>query len=449
MTDRTPTPICDFVRAYREKDPVRFHMPGHKGKPLLGLEPYDITEIDGADALFEADGIIAESEKNAGKHFGCETFYSAEGSSLCIRAMLYLASLRVSKGKRAKILASRNVHRTYLSAAALLDLDTEWIFPESGTEMLSSDFTPEKAEAILSKAEEPFAAVYVTSPDYLGHMLDIAGISSVCRKYKVPLLVDNAHGAYLRFLFPSRHPIDLGADLVCDSAHKTLPALTGAAYLHIGREDTYGFASGAKNAMALFGSTSPSYLILESLDLVNRELDLYGEIMKEAVRKTEDLKQSLLLSGYTFSGEEPLKLTILTGMKGYTGYEVSQYLSQKGIMAEFADREHIVFMIAPAVMDSLDALRNALTELPEKDPLPIRRELCMIPKTDCSIREAMLSPGEWLPTERCAGRVLAAPCVSCPPAVPVLMCGEIINEEAIGRFLSYGAERLYVVRIRG
>lgn len=423
-------------------------MPGHKGMPLLGPEPYDITEVDGADVLFEADGIIAESEKNAGKHFGCETFYSAEGSSLCIRAMLYLISLRVPKGKRTKILAARNVHRTYLSAAALLDLDTEWIFPESGTEMLSSDFTPEKAEAVLSKTKEPFAAVYVTSPDYLGHMLDIAGISAVCRRYKVPLLVDNAHGAYLRFLFPSRHPIDLGADLVCDSAHKTLPALTGAAYLHIGRKDTYGFASGAKNAMALFGSTSPSYLILESLDLVNRELDLYGETLKETVRKTEDLKQSICFSGYTLSGEEPLKLTVLTGPRGYTGYEVRRHLSQKGITAEFADRDHIVFMIAPAVEDSLDALLNALTELPRKDPLPIHREPCVIPETACSIREAMLSPGEWLPAERCAGRVLAAPCVSCPPAVPVLMCGEVINEEAIGRFLSYGTEKLYVIRTR-
>ena len=422
-------------------------MPGHKGKPLLGPEPNDITEVDGADALFEANGIIAESEKNAGKHFGCETFYSTEGSSLCIRAMLYLVSQRVPKGKRAKILAARNVHRTFLSAAALLDLDTEWIYPESGEEMLSSDFTPEKAEAVLSKAEEQFAAVYVTSPDYLGHMLDIAGISAVCRKHGVPLLVDNAHGAYLKFLSPSRHPADLGADLVCDSAHKTLPALTGAAYLHIGREDTYGFASGAKNAMALFGSTSPSYLILESLDLVNRELDLYGETLKKTVRKTEDLKQALLFSGYTLSGEEPLKLTVLTGPRGYTGYEVRRHLSQKGITAEFADRDHIVFMIAPAVEDSLDALLNALTELPRKDPLPIHRESCVIPETACSIREAMLSPGEWLPAERCAGRVLAAPCVSCPPAVPVLMCGEVINEEAIGRFLSYGTERLYVIRI--
>ena len=446
MTEPTPTPICDFVKAYREKDPVRFHMPGHKGKPVLGPEPYDITEVEGADALFEARGIIAESEKNAGRHFGCETFYSTEGSSLCIRAMLYLASLRTPKGQRAKVLAARNVHRTFLSAAALLDLDAEWIFPESGDKLLSSDCTPEKVEAALSAAEKPFCAVYLTSPDYLGHMLDIAGISEVCQSHHVPLLVDNAHGAYLRFLSPSLHPIDLGADLVCDSAHKTLPALTGAAYLHIGKDDRYGFSSGAKNAMALFGTTSPSYLILESLDRVNRVLDGFGAAVTETARKAEAGKKALLSAGYGLSGEEPLKITVRTEKRGYSGYEVKRYLQEKGIVPEFADREHVVFMIAPAVKDSLPALISALSDLPARNPLPERTEACLIPARACSIREAMLSPGEWLPVDQSIGRVLASPCVSCPPAVPVLMCGEVIDETAVRRFFSYGTERLLVVR---
>ena len=446
MTERTPTPICDFVRTYREKNPVRFHMPGHKGKPVLGPEPYDITEVDGADALFEADGIIAESERNAGKHFGCETFYSTEGSSLCIRAMLYLASLRAAKGTRPRVLAARNVHRTFLSAAALMDLDVAWIFPESGEEMLSSDCTPEKVEAALSGAEEPFSAVYLTSPDYLGHMLDISGISKVCRAYHVPLLVDNAHGAYLRFLSPSLHPIDLGADLVCDSAHKTLPALTGAAYLHVGTDDRYGFASGAKNAMALFGSTSPSYLILESLDLANRILDGWGKSLEQTVRKTEDTKNALLSAGYMLYGEEPLKITIGTGPKGYTGTEVKRYLMEKGIVPEFCDRDHVVFMVSPVVEDSLDVLTETLASLPGKDPLSKRKEPCLIPKAACSIREAMLSPGEWLSAGECVGRVLASPCVGCPPAVPVLMCGEVICEKTVERFLSYGTERLFVMK---
>ena len=448
MPNRTPTPICDFVKAYREKDPVRFHMPGHKGKPLLGPEPYDITEIDGADALFEAAGIIAESEKNAGKHFGCETFYSTEGSSLCIRAMLYLASLRAEKGDKPRILAARNVHRTFLSAAALLDLEVEWIFPESGTGMLSSDCTPEKVENALQSGGKTFSAVYLTSPDYLGHMPDISGISKVCRRHHVPLLVDNAHGAYLKFLTPSLHPADLGADLCCDSAHKTLYALTGAAYLHIGKDDAYGFASGAKNAMALFGSTSPSYLILESLDRMNRELDGFHRELAETVAETEMVKEALVRSGYGLEGEEPLKITIRPGSVGYTGGEVKRFLKERGIVPEFSDRDHVVFLVSPAVRDALGTLQEALLAMSRRDPVPVVEEPCFVPERALSIRAAMLSPGEWLPAEDCTGRVLAAPCVSCPPAVPVLMCGEVIDRTAIDRFLSYGTERLYVVRER-
>ena len=118
------TPICDFVRGYGELAAVRLHMPGHKGVSFLGMEQLDITEIDGADSLYTADGIIQKSEENAGSLFGSHTFYSTEGCSQCIRAMLYLATLYArQQGKRPLIAAARNVHKTFLSAAALLDLD--------------------------------------------------------------------------------------------------------------------------------------------------------------------------------------------------------------------------------------------------------------------------------------------------------------------------------------
>ena len=127
------TPICDFVRAYAESEAIRLHMPGHKGKNLLGLEALDITEIDGADSLYEASGIIQRSEENASRLFGCPTFYSTEGSSQCIRAMLYLAMLHAKeRGKRPLIAAGRNAHKTFLTGAALLDLDVRWLYPKNG-----------------------------------------------------------------------------------------------------------------------------------------------------------------------------------------------------------------------------------------------------------------------------------------------------------------------------
>ena len=185
-------------------------MPGHKGVPRLGFEHLDITELDGADSLYCAGGIIAESEKNAGSIFGANTFYSTEGSSQCIRAMLYLAKLYAAEnGLPPKIAAGRNAHQVFITASALLGLDVAWIY--SDCSYLSCPIQPKNLDAFLE--ENPVAAVYVTSPDYLGNTLDIAALAEVAHRHHCLLLVDNAHGAYLKVLEPSRHPMDLGADI--------------------------------------------------------------------------------------------------------------------------------------------------------------------------------------------------------------------------------------------
>ena len=262
------TPIVDFAKKYAASNALRLHMPGHKG--VGTVEALDLTEIDGADVLYHASGIIRQSEDNAARIFGTKrTVYSAEGSSLSIRAMLYLTKLyAASVGKSARILAARNAHKTFVTAAALLQLDVQWIFPERPEDIVSCSISAEYLENIL--AQELPTAVYLTSPDYLGNIADVGGISAVCRKYGVLLLVDNAHGAYLRFL--GRHPTELGADVCCDSAHKTLPVLTGGAYLHISEKAPKIFFEQAEAAMSIFASTSPSYLILQSLDAANRYL---------------------------------------------------------------------------------------------------------------------------------------------------------------------------------
>ena len=228
------TPIADFIRNYAARNPVRLHMPGHKGRELLGCEALDITEIPGADELYVADGIIGESEQNAAGLFGTgATLYSTEGSSQCIRAMVYLAALnaRDAHTRNPYILATRNAHKTFLYALALTDLDVRWLVSAETDSLCACHITATDVAHALREAPEPPAAVYVTSPDYLGNLLPVREIAEVCHAAGVPLLVDNAHGAYLRFLPEDRHPISLGADLCCDSAHKTLPALTGPAYL--------------------------------------------------------------------------------------------------------------------------------------------------------------------------------------------------------------------------
>ena len=250
------TPIYDFLRRYNGADMARFHMPGHKGKPFLGCEPLDITEVHGADALYEADGIIAQSEANATALFGSRrTLYSTEGSSQCIRAMLYLALTCRPSGTAPFIVAARNVHKAFVYAAALLDFEVVWLWPEESSSLCACPVSPENLEKTLAALPAPPAAVYLTSPDYLGGMADIATLAKICHAHGTVLAVDNAHGAYLRFLSPSRHPLDLGADLCCDSAHKTLPVLTGGAYLHIGKCAPAAMAERAKSAGVFSGVT--------------------------------------------------------------------------------------------------------------------------------------------------------------------------------------------------
>ena len=434
------TPVCDFVRAYAASSPVRLHMPGHKGRGPLGCEALDITEIRGADDLYHPEGILAESEANASRLFGWPTVYSAEGSSLAIRAMLYLAYTRA--GCRGRCLAGRNAHKSFLHTAVLLDFSVTWLW--AGESYLSCPVDAAVVErAILEEPEKPFA-VYLTSPDYLGNLSDIGGISRICRKYGVPLLVDNAHGAYLKFLPDSRHPMDLGADMCCDSAHKTLPVLTGGAYLHLGSE---ALAAEAKDAMALFGSTSPSWLILQSLDAANPALErLPGEILALAPHVAA-LKGALLAHGYSLIGEELLKMTVHAAKFGYSGEDLARILERENLVCEFADPDFLVLMLTPQnTSQELERLRAVLCALPrgekpEQPPLALAR-----PRAVCTPRQAAFAPRETVPAEKSLGRVLALANVSCPPAVPIVMCGERIDEAALEAFRRCGIAHVTVMK---
>ena len=441
------TPICDFICRYQAKDVTRLHMPGHKGVPLTGNESADITEIAGADELYHSRGIIRKSEENAAVLFGAaRSVYSAEGSSLCIRAMLFLASLRAAeKGLPRRLLAGRNAHKTLLTGAAMLDLDIDWIYPSSEEGLLSCRIRPETVDTML--AEKAYMAVYLTSPDYLGNTADVKSIAAVCRKWGVPLLTDNAHGAYLKFLPEDRHPLTLGADMTCDSAHKTLACLTGAAYLHISREAPAGWAERAEQAMGFFGSTSPSWLILASLDRMNAELaGSWREELAETVRRLEILKEKLQRNGWHLAGDEPMKLTIAPRRRGLTGVQLGNLFREAGIECEFSDPDYVVLMPSPRTPErDWQRLECAPDRIPCRPPLADTPMYISEPEKVCSIREAMLAPRETVPAEQAEGRILADPDTGCPPAVPVLVPGERISPEAVKCFRYYGFDELTVI----
>ena len=445
------TPICDFVRRYQARDTVRMHMPGHKGVPLTGTEPADITEIAGADVLYRSRGIIRRSEENAAALFGAaRTVYSAEGSSLCIRAMLYLASLRAAeRGLPKRLLAGRNAHKTMITAAAMLDLDIDWIFPAPEEGLLSCRIDPETVDGVLARSQ--YMAVYVTSPDYTGHMADIRGIAAVCRRRNVPLLVDNAHGAYLKFLPEDLHPLTLGADMTCDSAHKTLACLTGAAYLHISREAPAEWAETAEQAMDFFASTSPSWLILASLDRMNAELagSWSGELA-DTVRRVRMLAEKLRADGWDTAGNEPMKLTIMPRSRGYTGDRLAEMLRAEGIECEFLDPDYTVLMPSPRTWDKdWERLARAAEGIGPGEALKDVPPAVPAPEKACSVREAMLAPRETVPAGEAIGRIMADPDAGCPPAVPILIPGERISPEAVACFRYYGKDECTVVRNPG
>ena len=439
------TPIVNFLKSYQEKSPVRMHMPGHKGAGILGFEGMDLTEIYGADELFAAEGIIKESEQNASSLFGCPTYYSTQGSTLCIQTMCtILCQDAKSKGKKPKILAGRNAHRSFIHAAALLDFEIEWLYGNS--DYLSCKICTETLEKEI--IENHPTAVYLTNPDYLGNLLDIQSLASICKKYDVLLAIDNAHGAYLRFLEDSLHPIDLGADLCCDLAHKTLPVLTGGAYLHLSPSLNQIWGNDVKHFMEYFSSTSPSYLIMASLDAANDVLDTtFKNSLFECIQRVDVLKNTLVQHGYTILSGEPMKITISTKEFGYTGNEIAKLLMDCDIYPEFYDSDYIVFMPSPYNMiDDFEKLETCLCKIERKSVVFNSFPKLEYAKKVMNVRQALFAPSTMIEVSESLGQVCSSVTVSCPPAILPVIPGEIISESSIEVMKYYGIENVRVVK---
>ena len=403
----------------------------------------------GADELDRASGVIARSEEHAAALFGAgATFYATEGSSQCVKAMLCLALQCRPAGTPPVVLAARNVHRSFVYAAALLDFAPVWLWPEGGADSLCAcPVTAEGLERALDALRVPPAAVYVTSPDYLGNLQDIPALAAVCHAHGTLLLVDNAHGAYLHFLSPPCHPLDLGADLCCDSAHKTLPVLTGGAYLHLAKSAPAELASSARGALALFGSTSPSYLTLASLDLCNAYLaEDYPARLAAFTAELEALRARLRENGWAACPSDPLRLTLDAAASGLTGTDLADLLRQGGVECEYADGEYTVLMATPEnAAEDLERVlralgRNHRPPLPRSSLPPARVERVV------SVRQAVFAPRETVPAAESLGRICGAPAVSCPPAIPIAVSGERIGPEAVELFRYCGVETVDVVR---
>lgn len=409
------------LQNYINKDMAVFHTPGHRGTLPYDLSlKFDLTELPETDSLFEPEGVLKESQIQAAKVFGAErTLFSAGGCTLCIQTMLRLAAREGDT-----VIFGRTSHISAVNTASLLGINPVWVYPDG----FPGRYDARNIRKALEENQNA-KAVFLTNPDYFGCITPVDEIRHVCDEFGVPLLIDRAHGSHLPFLKGSGELIS-GAAMYADSAHKTLPVLTGGAYLNIFDSR---FADDALDAMRLFASTSPSYLILTSLDTAAQYLRTDAPAdFEQTAAAVADLRKKAeecglgILNGPT----DPCRLTIETD----SGFESAEILRKNGVQPEFFMGNYVTLICTPFNSgEDFKRLGGAIKLLSKKENNTARSDF---PKTTAAVspREAMNAESESVLSADSAGRISAGTAVPCPPGVPLLIPGEIITEE-IAQFL--------------
>lgn len=439
------TPLFDGIRKYADKGVSSFHTPGHSGNAAfldrVLTSALDLTELPETASLYDGNDIIAESEALMAQLFGAaKTLYSGGGCTLCIQTML-----RLCARDGGKIIAGRTIHKSAVNAMALLGLEPVWLYPEMNAgEGFSGRITPQSVEKALRENSD-VCAVYITTPDYFGVVSDIEGIARVAKKYSVPLLVDNAHGSHL--IYFNMHPIQRGADMSACSLHKTLPVLTGGAVLNIANGR---YADLAKQAMADFGSTSPSFLTLASIDLCAEWMKNEGRAEFERLALVNEVMTNMALKrgALTAQGEcDPTRLCINTAPLGMSGDMTYRYFRDRMVEPEMHDGSKTVFILSPFNDDDdLERLYTAIEEL-EQVASPIAEDSRLFrPTAALSLRQAFMAEKVVLPIDKAVGAIAGQSVCSCPPGVPPVMAGEIIDKDTARLLKDYGFEYLNVVK---
>jgi arginine/lysine/ornithine decarboxylase len=427
--------LYQALRKRAAEKAARFHMPGHKGRAAYELpsNPFsiDYTEIDGTGNLYEGDEPIFSAEQHAARVLGAaDCLFLTGGSTLALQTAIAAA---VPAG--GSLLLDRNCHKAVTHAMALLDLTPHFVCPQPLPSGISGLLSPDDVEQALRQHPEA-SALLVTSPNYYGVLQDIPTLAALCHRYGKLLLVDAAHGAHLRAVC-GQSVIEQGADLAAVSTHKTLPALgQSAALLSSGRIPF----SALLQTAPLFGTSSPSYLLMSSIDLACCWLEDEGT---EAFRACADTVQTLRRTisqdtPFTALTEQeapldPCRLTISCRGTNVTGNELNAILCREfGIDAEMADEHHVVFICTG--MDQprdyarlMGALKHPQFFQTEAGALPVLPPL-PAPHRVCSVRQAQFSPFREIPVEQAAGRICARAVTPYPPGVPVIYPGEQIDQ---------------------
>lgn len=445
-------PLFFALKDYINKKRPAFHMPGHhRGKGIYKLLKdewgeniflYDITEVEGLDYLHKPEGVIKEAQELAAKAFGSDyTFFLINGST--VGNLVMLSSTLKSKDK---VILQRNSHRSVIGGLAVFDLEPIYIQSEihkySG---IPSGIKPEDYEDKLKNNSVKVSLI--TSPNYFGMCENIEEILKIGRKYDQTMLLDEAHGVH--FPFNSKLPltgIKIGYDMIVQSAHKTLPALTQTSFLHIkgNRVDM----DKVFDALTYLESSSPSYLFMVSLDVVRYQMESEGEkIWNEIIDLSNYLREEVnKIDGFYCFGKEILndevydldltKITINTKKIGLTGFEVEEILNKKyNIEIELSDSYNILIFLTPGITkEEIDKLIITLKDISIKyKKRPIEEEVIIpeIPKMAVTPKEAYINEKEIIELKDAKGRISGKVISAYPPGLPIVVPGEEISENIL------------------
>lgn len=464
------TPLLDMLKAYGEGQPLPFHMPGHVlgrglNQELNRAGSLDITEIPGSDCLHAPSGVIKEAQELAAKCFGAgSTLFLVNGSTSGIHAMIKAV---VKPG--GKLIMGRDSHRSVLNALALFGGEPVFVMPDMDEETgLTLGVTAEAIErAILNN--DNVQGVLLTRPNYYGIAPALKPIVEVTRRHGIPLLVDEAHGAH--FVFHPRLPdtaLAQGADICVQSLHKTLPALTQTALLHC--REGYGKWPEVVSAASMLQTTSPSYILMASIDrardLLENEGEALYERLAENIKVFEKALQTRTLVNHATWHHKNMdwdfsRLVLSFEQTRLSGFEAEALLRTRfGIVAEMADLKHVVLIATPFHdHEDFERLVKALEELSREYKGRNSKKLVKwpdsLPERVIPLARALSLKGREMPINNTLNRICGSLIVPYPPGIPLLNPGERITEDCLAyleEVLSQGCQvhgidegRIYVL----
>lgn len=424
--------LFEFLKKQSKTGRVPFHMPGHMRQfhPYLVGEDIDFTEIDGLDDLHAPGGVLKNAMSYAAGVFGAaHTFFLVNGSTGGI-----LSAVRaVSKPEKTVIIA-RNCHKSVYNALTLCGSKAGYIFPNEHELGFSLEITPDSVKDALRKTPDA-CAVVITSPTYDGVISDVRSIADICHSYGVPLIVDSAHGAHLGFLDPDiPSAVSCGADIVVTSLHKTMPSLTQTGLLHLSGSlvDKDDVAA----ALALFETSSPSYVLMASIDgcvheYANKALfDAWRHRIGKIRSAAADSAVTLTVPGCFAFDESKL----IVSSAGYSGEELAAILREKhNIEPEMVSLNYVLLLTGAGLSDRhVDALCDFFASLtPRADNIKYPGNASPECETVMTMADAVNSDTENIPIEISAGRICAELITPYPPGIPIIAPGEKINDSVV------------------